>query len=534
MTQQDPLGDLVKPGEVVAGKYRIDRVLGRGGMGVVVEAWHLHFEERVAVKFLLPERVKDEESMARFEREAKAAYRIKSEHAARVLDVGRTENNVPYIAMEFLEGKDLGQLIMQQPGLSIDEAVHYVLQAAEAVAEAHSQGIVHRDLKPENLYIIRRAGGTSCIKVLDFGLSKLDPTEAGAERTPKLTQEEVAMGTPTYMAPEQWMGAANAEPASDQWALGCILYELILGKPPFEQAALPALFGQIVGSPPPSMRNRKAEVPAELEAVIFRSLEKEAANRYPSVADFAVALAPFAPRRARETIRRITEIMHAAGMASGQAVLPPSEMPAAPAGPPNANGGAVAETLGSAKGITSLEGDNPDAETAPTRTMVDVAARGSVGNSDPSSAGSVSAMQFAAVAQKPSNSNAGRMLLLVVGALVLGGALVAAGVFLGGSGEQLTPAASQPTSDRATVGQSHTSASVAAPSSTVGTVTASQGAEGGGPVADSVTASSTTPKAPPIRTKAAQVPTKPSVAVPTTTASPKASSTRSSYGGMWQ
>src|SRR6186713_679861 len=168
MTKEDKHATL-KPGVVLAGKFRIERVLGQGGMGVVVAAHHLQLDERVALKFLLPDALDNAEAVARFEREARAAVKIKSEHVARVTDVGVMDNGSPYMVMEFLNGMDLGQYLEQQGPLPIDEAIHYLLQACEAIAEAHSLGIVHRDLKPANLFRILRADGTPSIKVLDFG-----------------------------------------------------------------------------------------------------------------------------------------------------------------------------------------------------------------------------------------------------------------------------------------------------------------------------------------------------------------------------
>src|SRR4051812_28659530 len=165
----------VQPGEILAGKYRVERVLGVGGMGVVVAATHLQLDERVAIKFLVPDALSSDEAVARFAREARAAVKIKSEHVARVIDVGTLDNGAPYMVMEYLEGGDLSRVLQAQGPLPVEDAVEYVLQACEAIAHAHVLGIVHRDLKPANLFLIRRPDGTNAIKVLDFGISKVMP-----------------------------------------------------------------------------------------------------------------------------------------------------------------------------------------------------------------------------------------------------------------------------------------------------------------------------------------------------------------------
>src|SRR5262245_14841896 len=188
----------VAQGDVLAGRYRVERVLGAGGMGVVVQATHLELDERVAMKFLLPHAVESGEAAARFVREARAAVKIKSEHIARVTDVGRLDNGAPYIEMEFLQGADLSNVLQRGP-LSVEDAVDYVLQASDAMAEAHAAGIVHRDLKPSNLFMSTRSDGTPIIKVLDFGISNVnvqDTSEAGLTRTTAI------MGSPFYMSPE--------------------------------------------------------------------------------------------------------------------------------------------------------------------------------------------------------------------------------------------------------------------------------------------------------------------------------------------
>ncbi len=170
----------VREGDILAGKYRVERVLGIGGMGVVVAAHHMQLDERVALKFLLPEALGNAEAVARFAREARAAVKIKSEHVARVTDVGTLPNGAPYMVMEYLEGGDLAAWIKQRGALPVEQAVEFVLQTCIAVADAHALGIIHRDLKPANLFCVRRSDGQLSIKVLDFGISKMTDVSGSA------------------------------------------------------------------------------------------------------------------------------------------------------------------------------------------------------------------------------------------------------------------------------------------------------------------------------------------------------------------
>ena len=302
----------VEAGDILLDKYRVDRVLGAGGMGVVVAATHIELEERVAIKFLRPEVLENEEALQRFLREARAAVKIKSEHVARVIDVGRLDTGAPYMVLEYLEGGDLSDTIKE--GLpSIEDAVDYVIQACDAMAEAHAAGIVHRDLKPANLFRSQRPDGTHVIKVLDFGISKVampDIADAG------LTRTSTAMGSPLYMSPEQMRSSKDVDLRSDIWSLGIILFELIAGKTPFTGGTFPELCASVLGSAPLSLREFRADAPEELESVVAKCLEKEPWDRYKSVAELAKALLPFAPNRSRAVVERIGKILERAGMPS--------------------------------------------------------------------------------------------------------------------------------------------------------------------------------------------------------------------------
>jgi serine/threonine-protein kinase len=273
-------------------------------MGVVVQATHLELDERVAMKFLLPHAVQSGEAAARFVREARAAVKIKSEHVARVSDVGRLENGSPYIVMEFLDGADLS-VVLQNGPLPIDDAVDFVLQASDAMAEAHAAGIVHRDLKPSNLFMSRRADGTPIIKVLDFGISKVNVPDTSDAA---LTRTTAIMGSPFYMSPEQMRSSKDVDHRTDIWALGVILYELLTGTQPFNGETLPQLVAAILSEAPAAVRSRRAEVPPELDSVVLHCLEKDRDRRFQSVGALAQALVAFASRRSRHTAERIIRL----------------------------------------------------------------------------------------------------------------------------------------------------------------------------------------------------------------------------------
>jgi serine/threonine-protein kinase len=280
-------------GDVIAGKYRIDAILGAGGMGVVVAAHHLSLDDVVAIKFLSAELANQADAVSRFDREARAAAKIKSEHVARVFDVDRLPDGVPYMVMEHLEGVDLAALIQQGEPLSEARAVGFVLQACSGLAEAHRVGIVHRDIKPSNLFCVERVNREPTIKLLDFGISKLTLSSDSAHAV--ITGTGAAMGSPAYMSPEQMRSAANVDARTDIWSLGVVLYELLTGKLPFTGSSYPELCLKIAGDAPASPRLYRPDLSPTLEAIILKCLEKDCQLRFATVGELAQALSPLSP-----------------------------------------------------------------------------------------------------------------------------------------------------------------------------------------------------------------------------------------------
>jgi serine/threonine-protein kinase len=293
---------MVTPGQILAGKFQVERVLGQGGMGVVVSAYHMVLGQRVALKFLLPEAMQHREAVERFLREARAAVRLKSEHVGRVIDVGTLEDGAPYIVMEYLDGMDLSGYMQRHGTLPVLQAVDFLLQGLEAIAEAHAIGIVHRDLKPANLFITRAPDGGPLIKVLDFGISKA----ATADQDFSLTRTSAVMGSPGYMSPEQLRSTRDVDARSDIWSLGVILYELTTGRQPFVAESITELALKVAMDPAPPLYLPSAH---GFEQVVARCLEKDAGKRFANVAELAAALVPFGPATAAESAARIARVL---------------------------------------------------------------------------------------------------------------------------------------------------------------------------------------------------------------------------------
>ena len=316
------------PGEIVAGKYRVVRVLGVGGMGVVIEAEHLLLERRVALKFMGPLLASDREAVARFLREARAASAVPSEHVVKVLDVDTLDDGIPYIVMERLYGEDLAALSEKCGKLEVGRAVGYLIEAGEALAYAHAKGIVHRDLKPANLFLTKREDGSELVKVLDFGIAKSAADSSGHG----VTTSRTVLGSPRYMAPEQMQSAKSADARADIWALGTILFELVSGRPAFTGETLAALSVAICAGPVPDLAAALPSAPRVLVEVVSRCLARSPQDRYASISELVVALAPLAPESVARELARIAAIGASSPSGAG-----PSGRPLAPSVPPPAS-----------------------------------------------------------------------------------------------------------------------------------------------------------------------------------------------------
>ena len=291
------------PGTILLGKYRVEELIGTGGMSKVVRVSHLYLQQSVALKILLPTLAEDPSTVQRFLREAQATVKLRSEHIARVSDVGTLPDGAPFMEMEYLDGNDLNQILRhhgpQMPAIVCD----LMLQACEGLSEAHHAGIVHRDVKPSNFFITRRPDGSMLLKILDFGISK---TPVGYEG--ELTGTQTVIGTPTYMAPEQMKNGRSADPRSDIWSLGVVMYQLINGRPPFAGESYAELVLKVGAEAPMPMH---VQIPQGLHDVIYRCLEKDPNRRHKNVAELSRLLAPYAtdPHAGAQSASRTARIL---------------------------------------------------------------------------------------------------------------------------------------------------------------------------------------------------------------------------------
>jgi serine/threonine protein kinase len=304
------LYDVYGAGTILAGKYRIERMIGEGGMGMVVAAMHLHLGTQVALKFLHHDMVANQQMSERFLREARASALLKSEHVCRVSDVGMLDNGAPYIVMELLTGQDLASMLRNHGPMPIATLSEYVLQALHGLAEAHGAGIVHRDLKPGNLFWTQRPDGSTLIKVLDFGIAK-----APGSANFSMTQTSTVMGSPGYMSPEQLKSSKVVDARSDIWSMGVVMYELLSGRTPFEGESITELALKVAMDPTPVL---PGNFPPAFQAVISRCLEKDPARRFQDVSELAQALAPFAGPRGHDFANNVTRVLR------GHNAVPPT------------------------------------------------------------------------------------------------------------------------------------------------------------------------------------------------------------------
>jgi serine/threonine-protein kinase len=274
-------------GEVLGRTFRIVRVLGEGGMARLYEAEHLRIDARYAVKVIHDELSRDPDLLARFEREARAAARIHSEHVVRLVDVLRTQDNRPCLVTELLEGEDLQQLLDRVKKLSVAEAIPIARQICRAVAAAHAVGVVHRDLKPSNVFLCREAGEL-VVKVFDFGVAKLEDDD-------KLTRTDAVMGTAAYMAPEQARSATSAGPLSDVYSTSAVLYHMLTGEPPYGNVPAFSRLALVLHEEPARPRTLEPAIPDGIEAVIQHAMARERGSRVQSAVDLETQLAAFDP-----------------------------------------------------------------------------------------------------------------------------------------------------------------------------------------------------------------------------------------------
>jgi serine/threonine-protein kinase len=354
----------VEPGEILAGKYRIGKVLGTGAMGMVVAALHIGLNQQVAIKFMLAGGKKGREQEERFLREARVAAMLRSQHAGKVLDVAMTEGGAPYIVMEFLDGQDLDSLLTARGPLSTQDAVTYILQACEAIAEAHGLGIVHRDIKPANLFLTRGVGGAPCVKVVDFGIAKETDSNLG------LTSTGTALGSPLYMCPEAMNGAHDVDARADIWSLGATLYQLLAGVTPFHADTLMALTTRVCLDPPTPINHYRPDVPAQLAAVIVQALEKPRERRWPSVSAFAAALAPYGSAGSAGYAERVASVQQVDVVPS----RPTTELPR----PPEAAIVAAASPILAGASSVAVATTRPTAQTQPRAGALVVLALGTM------------------------------------------------------------------------------------------------------------------------------------------------------------
>jgi serine/threonine-protein kinase len=277
---------VITPGALLAKRYRIDEVIAEGGMGTVYRAFHILLERPVAIKVMREELARMPEAVARFVNEARAAAQLCGPHALRVIDIGRIEAGPPYQVLELLEGADLRTVLDERGPLPLAEAVDLVVQACEAVSEAHALGIIHRDLKPENLFLCEASGGQKLVKLLDFGISK----QRVDETSPQLTAFGESVGSPNYMSPEQMSAPDQVDERSDVWSLGVVLYELLTGTTPFHAETVPFVYARVLGGAPTPLATVRGDLPNAVQSLLDRCFCKDPKDRFANAQELSQAL----------------------------------------------------------------------------------------------------------------------------------------------------------------------------------------------------------------------------------------------------
>jgi serine/threonine-protein kinase len=291
-----------RQGDILAGRYRVDREIGMGAMGVVVAATDLQRHVPRALKLMSPSVLGDKEARARFLREARACMRLSGEHVTRVYEVGRLEDGAPFMVMELLSGRDLRAVLKEQGALPVGKAIVVVLQTCEALAEAHALGIVHRDLKPANLFVASAPGRAPSIKVLDFGVSKFVGEARGSEEP---TRTGMLIGSPYYTSPEQMRSSRDVDARADIWSLGVVAYQILTDRLPFDGPGITQIISSVLEGPPPPPSSLRPGLPPALDTAVLRCLESDPDRRWSNVAELAAALSPFAPPEAAPSLERL-------------------------------------------------------------------------------------------------------------------------------------------------------------------------------------------------------------------------------------
>ena len=344
-------------GDIIAGKYEVRGLIGQGGIGTVLRAYHRGLDEEVAIKVLNAGALADDEMRTRFRREARAAAKITSDHIARVFDFGEMDGGVPFLVMELLEGQDLGRLVARRGALDAIEVARWLMQACEAIAEAHALGIVHRDIKPDNLFLSRRRDGSETAKVLDFGISKKVSQDGQG-----MTSTSSTLGSPLYMSPEQLISPKNVDHRTDIWSLGAAMYELLSGAPPFRAETLTALAMKVVNEPHESMSAHGQWIDPDIEKVVDQCMAKLPRNRYASVAELVADLAPFCPQQGEISLPRTAALSDAATRRSSGDLKLDETVPLVG---PDSEPPARRETVAASVPLDRTPLDRPGADTVP-------------------------------------------------------------------------------------------------------------------------------------------------------------------------
>ncbi len=364
MTQPPPsMYAYPKKGEVLDGKYLVDRMLGEGGMGAVALATHQLRKAKVALKFMNPMFLTVPGAIERFHNEGVAASQIESDHCVKIIDVCTLPSGAPFLVMEYMQGLDLSELLQRdgRPGLPAERAVHFVLQVLRGLQAAHAKGIIHRDMKPSNCFVVEKDGEADFVKLLDFGISKVrQPGEAA------LTATNSALGTPLYMSPEQAKSPRDVDARSDIYSVGVILYELLTGRTPFfsESGEFTEILFKLFTSEPPHISTARPDLHPGLAAAVHHALARDQNLRFNDVVEFAEAIAPFAGAHSQHLVQRMR------GLPPGSLVLPnlanaPSQQKISLRPPPQSNyppgardtGASAAEVLAATMGANPTGGD---------------------------------------------------------------------------------------------------------------------------------------------------------------------------------